>query len=248
MPAGEAPPPRRVPLLLPLHPRRGELPEGEVGRVALGVHVLDPAAGGQLVEVEARELGVAREGGDVEVHAIVDDVGVASLLQRLHHGDLLVDVGGGSRHPVGLQAAETAPIGFPLGRVALGDLGRRLPRSGRRRLQLVVALVGVRDEVAHVGDVGDEGDLVAAGQQHAAQQIREELAAHVAQVLRRVDRGSTRVDRDGRRSQRGEGHQRSRSRVVQPQLLEARRRGFGHTSIMADPKIGRGQARTATER
>ena len=41
-------------------PGGGELPEREVGRVALGLDVLDPAAGGQLVEVEVGEVGVAR--------------------------------------------------------------------------------------------------------------------------------------------------------------------------------------------
>ena len=51
--------PRRVPLLLALHAGRRELPQGEVGRVPLGLDVLDPAAGRELVEVEAGELGVA---------------------------------------------------------------------------------------------------------------------------------------------------------------------------------------------
>ena len=47
VPAGEAAAPRRVPLLLALHARRGELPEREVGRVALGLDVLDATARGR---------------------------------------------------------------------------------------------------------------------------------------------------------------------------------------------------------
>ncbi len=158
---GKPPTPRRVPLLLALHAGRGQLPEGEVGRVALGLDVLDPTGRLQVVEAEVGELGVAGEGADVEVHAVVDDVGVALGLEGLHHGDLLGDVVGGPRQDVGLEAAQATSVVGPLLRVAGRDVGRRLAGGGGRLLHLVVALVGVGDEVADVGDVGDEGDLVA---------------------------------------------------------------------------------------
>ena len=108
-----------------------ELPQGEVGRVALGLDVLDPAAGRELVEVEAGELGVARERRHVEVHAVVDHVGVALLLERADHGDLLVDVRGRARHEVGLEAAEPATVVGPLLRVERGDLRGRLAGGAR---------------------------------------------------------------------------------------------------------------------
>ena len=142
-------------------PGARELPQREVGRVALGLDLLDPAAGGELVEVEAGEVGVAGEGRHVEVHAVVDHVGVALRLQRADHRDLLVDVRGRLGQHVGLEAAEPGPVVGPLLRVEGGDLGGGLPGGGRRLLHLVLALVGVGHEVADVGDVGDERDVVA---------------------------------------------------------------------------------------
>ena len=73
-------------------PGRRQLPEREVGGVALGLDVLDAARGLELVEVEVGELGVAGERGHVEVDAVVDEVGVTLLLERADHRDLLGDV------------------------------------------------------------------------------------------------------------------------------------------------------------
>jgi hypothetical protein len=204
--------------------------------MALGLHVVDPPAGGQLVEGEAGEVGVAREGADVEVHAVVDHVRVTPILQGLDHRDLLRDVVGRPRFHVRLQAPEPAAVVLPLARVGGRDLGRRLAGGGGRRLDLVVALVGVGHQVAHVGDVDDVGDLVASRQEHPTQQVwRHDLAAHVAERLWRVDGGSARVDPHPRRLQRLEPHERPGARVVEPQLLQAgRRRAVGHPPIMAD--------------
>jgi hypothetical protein len=106
VPAGEPHAPRGVPLLQPRAAGRAELPQGEVGRVALVRHVLHPPGGLQVVEVEVGELGVAREGGHVEVDAVVDHVGVAPLLEGADQGDLLGDVVGGPGDHVGFEAAE----------------------------------------------------------------------------------------------------------------------------------------------
>ena len=150
---------------------------------------------GELVEVEVGELGVARERGHVEVHAVVDDVGVAPLLEDLDHRDLLRDVAGRTRLEVGLEAADATAIGLPLLGVELRDLGRGLAGAGRRQLHLVVGVIAVGDEVPDVGDVGDVGDVVARGRQHPPQDVREELAAHVAEVLGRVHGRAAGVDR-----------------------------------------------------
>ena len=181
----------------------------------------------ELVEVEAGEVGVGREAGRVEVHAVVDHVGVALRLEGADHRDLLVDVGGRRRADVRLEAAEAGPVGGPLLGVEGGDLRGGLARRRRRLLHLVVALVGVADEVADVGDVGDEGDVVGRRHQHPAEEVRDDLAAHVAEVLRRVDGRPAGVDADLRRRERRERPDRSGAGVVEAQGLEAGRRGRG---------------------
>ena len=232
---GKPRPHGRVPLLLAHHARRGQLPQGEVGRVALGLDVLDPARGGQLVEVEVGELGVAGEGGDVEVDAVVDDVGVPLALESLDHRDLLGDVAGGARQQVGFEAAEAPPVRLPLLCVEGRDLGRCLARLGGGQLHLVVGVVAVGDQVADVGDVGDVGDVVAGRGQHPTEEVREELAAHVPEVLWRVDGGTAGVDADRRRMQRLEGLHLAGAGVVEPHLVEPGRPSIvDHRGIMVD--------------
>ena len=238
VPAREAAAPRRVPLLLARDAGRGQLPEGEVGRVPLVLDALDPTTGGQLVEIEPRELRVAGEGRDVEVHAVGDHVGVASVLEGPHHRDLLGDVRRGLRQEVGLEAAQPTAVVGPLLGVELGDLRRRLAGRCGGLLHLVVTLVGIGHEVTDVGDVRDVGDVVAGRDEHPAQEVGEQLAAHVAEVLQGVDGGTARVDADLGRVQRLEPLHLAGARVVEAELLEPggrpRRRGFGHPGIMAD--------------
>ena len=95
-----------VPARPPVAPRRGparlaglgQLPQGEVGRVALllGAEDLPLAAADQhLVERLVGEEAVVLDGADVHVDAVVGRVGAADLDQLADHGDHLVDVVGG---------------------------------------------------------------------------------------------------------------------------------------------------------
>ena len=243
VPPGKAASPGRVPLLLSLHAGWRELPQREVGGVPLVIDVLHAAAGLELVEVDAGELGVPRERRHVEVHAVVDDVGVPLLLEGADHGDLLVDVSRRAGDEVGFEAAEPAAVGRPLLCVERGDLARRLTRGRGGELHLVVGVVAIRHEVADVGDVGDVRDLVARRDQHPTQEVREQLAAHVAQRLGRVDGGTARVDPDLGCIEWHERLQPARPRVVEPDLLEPGcRRVGGHPPIIADQPAATGTA------
>ncbi len=84
--------------------------------MALVVDALDSPAGGELVEVEPGELCVAGERGDVEVHTVVDAVGVALLLERADHGYLLGDVLRRPWHQVGLEATKSTADRRPTAR------------------------------------------------------------------------------------------------------------------------------------
>ncbi len=136
---------------------------------------------------------------------------------------------------VGLEAAQPPPVVGPLLGVAGRDLGRRLARRRGRPLQLVLALVGVGDEVAHVGDVGDVGDLVPGGQQHPAQEVGHQLAAHVAEGLGGVDGGAAGVDADLPRLERHQGRDLPGAGVVEPEVLQPGGHHVrSHPPIMAD--------------
>ena len=88
--------------------------------------VLHAAAGGELVEVEAGEVGVAGERRDVEVDAVVDHVGVALLLERRTMA-ICSSMCAAARGTRSGSRQQPAPVVGPLLRVEGGDLAAVLP-------------------------------------------------------------------------------------------------------------------------
>ncbi len=105
---------------------------------------------------------------------------------------------------VGLDHSQSAEIGLELPGVPLGDLPGVPVLSARRDFQLVVALVGVGGEVAHVGDVDDVAHPPALPAQYPLERVGEDVGPHVADVLGRVDGRPARVHADLGRTGRGE--------------------------------------------
>src|SRR3546814_14662596 len=64
----------------------------------------------------------------------------------------------------------------------------------RSFLHLVVAGVGVRGQVADVGDVDDMAQLVTLERQGTAQRVGEDIGAHVADMLIIIDGRSAAID------------------------------------------------------
>jgi hypothetical protein len=147
-----------------------------------------------------------RERRDAEVHAVVGDVRVAAVEQRLDHALHALDVLGRARVRVGLDAAE----GLPAVEV-------RLLPAPRERLERLAALDGVADRlVVHVRHVRDEAHLVAALLQPADHHVEEQERRPVPDVRVPVDRGPAGVDRHPRRVRRVELLHATRERVVEP--------------------------------
>ena len=191
MPAGEAVAPGRGPPHDVL--RRGFFPQGEVAGEAFLLLAVKFAGGGEhLLDDAAAELsvfvGLLLVFAHVEVHRAVADVGVAGVEYLLHEGYLLHDVAAG----VGLYARGQHAEALHGGVVAVGVVLRHL--HGLQLLQarllgyLVLALVGVVLQVAHVGDVAHVAHLVAQMLQVAEDDVEGDGGAGVAQVGVAVDR------------------------------------------------------------
>ena len=180
VPAGPARAPGGVPRRLA---RLRRLPHREVAGVALAGRV---RVGGRehLVDALAAQRAVAGEAAHVEVDVALGRVAVPGVDEPLHERDHLGHVPGGARLVGGRQAAEHV----------VGARERALVAHGDVPVGDAVAL-GVRDDlVVDVGDVADEGDVVPARGQPAADDVEGDAAADVAHVRRGLHGRPAQVD------------------------------------------------------
>ena len=184
--------PARPPVTPRRRPRRlarlGQLPQGEVGRVALALgadHLALAAAGEHVVERLLRQQAVVLDRAHRQVHAVVGAVGAADLQQLADHLDHLVDPLRRARD-VGRTLEADAVHGVPPHRLAAhGDLGGIA----------ALALGPLDDLVLDVGDVGDEPDVEPAPREVAPQDVVLQRRPAVAEVRRAVHGGAAQVDR-----------------------------------------------------
>ncbi len=101
---------------------------------------------------------------------------------------------GGLAEHLGIQAAQAPAVAQPLLGVLPRDVLGAPPGLLGGELDLVVPRLVVVGEVADVGDVDDVGDAQPLGEQRALEQVGEEVRAHVADVLVRVDGRPAGVD------------------------------------------------------
>ena len=169
VPAGAALAPRRVPGRLTGF---GGLPEREVERVLLDVVDVDARAGLQIFDRLVAELAVVLEVQRAVVHVTVDLIGVALVDERRDDVDDLLDVFGRLRVHGRLADAERVCVGEVLGDVFF-----------RNFLARDALFVGALDDlVVHVGEVLHKRHLVAAVLQIAAQHVKHDDRARIADV------------------------------------------------------------------
>ena len=88
MPARKAAPPGRIPLLLPSHIRRGELPECEVRGIALARNIADAPFRELGFEVEPRKRGpVGSTGAPAQLRAAAPQAGPAKPADQAKPAD-----------------------------------------------------------------------------------------------------------------------------------------------------------------
>jgi hypothetical protein len=142
-------------------------------------------------------------------------VGKALGLELGRELDHLRHVAAGPRVLIGGQDVQRGDVDEESGRVELRDVQHRTPFARRCHLELVLAGVGVGHRVPHVGDVDDVTYLDAAPAEGAAERVREDVRAHVAQVRERVHGGPAAVHA-GHRTGRSEVLHPATQRVIQP--------------------------------
>ena len=109
---------------------------------------------------------------------------------------------------------EFVAVALELRDIEIRDFARRLALGARGLFDLVLAGVRVGGHVADVGDVHHVADFVAVELERAAQRIDEHIRAHIAQMLRQIDRRPARVVGHHRRIERLEFLDPAAERVV----------------------------------
>ena len=165
----------------------GGLPQGKVERVVLVLVLLDARANHKVVDVAARDLTIVGIAAHGKVHiAVIGCVSVALLDKRLDHGDHGTDLLGGAGTHIRIEHVGSAHDANELIRELRRDLG------GRTAL-----LVGALDDlVIDIGKVLGERDLVAARDEPAANHVKADERAGVADVDVVVDRGAAHIHAD----------------------------------------------------
>ena len=186
VPAGAAVAPGAFPVRLA---GLGGLPHREISGVLLQIviHLAAqlPVAALQIVQLQVAQLAVVGIGLDAEIHiAVAGHVGVAGLNEVADDGDDLLDMLGGAGTDGGLHHVE-----------ALGILDvLRLELAGHLQHGDALLLALLDELVVNVGDVGHKNDLVAPVLQIAAQRVKDDHGAGVADVYKVVHGGAADVD------------------------------------------------------
>src|SRR5437016_10985723 len=161
MPPRRAPPPRRVPLHLPVLTGRGSPPHREVAGTAFTLHHFDARALALAFAVEASELSVVVVLGSVEVQPGRERIAPAALVEDRGELDHLRYVVRRLAPDVGFENSKPLDVLFERPGVVLGDLPGVPTLAASREFELVVTLIGVRGEVTDVGDVEDVANVEA---------------------------------------------------------------------------------------
>ena len=172
-----------------------EFPQREVGRMFLfpEVHAL---AGFLSLDVEPREVSVVRLLRGVEIDAVGGPISVAVLLDVGDEFDLLGDMVGRAAQHRRVLDVQQLHVGDESVGVEPGDFPCRLARAPRALLHLVLAGVGVRGEMADIGDVHHVPHAISVPLEHPLQHVLEQERPVVADVLVVVDRRPAGVQPD----------------------------------------------------
>ena len=221
MPARSALAPGAVPFHLPGFASGRLAPDREILRMALALDRLDPAL--DIVAPGTGQPAIIRHGADVEIEAAVQFVAML-VGDAFGEGDHLFDMVGGDRpfrRLADIEPVDILPIGIG---IIFGDIPRRLAGLRRCLFHLVIAGIGIGGQMADIGDIDDMGEPVALPAQRPAQQIGENIGAHIADMLIIIDGRAAgidprlaRMDRDERlhlASQAVEQFQRVRGIVI----------------------------------
>ena len=126
----------------------------------------------------------------VEIDVAAGRIGVAGVQQLGDDLDIVINkAGGGLHHVRAFDVQLAAVIKEGIG-IVLGHLHDGLVLPVGALEHLVLALVSIRGQVAHVRDVHDTVDAVAGIAQELFQHVLHDIAAEVADVGEMIHRGA----------------------------------------------------------
>ena len=195
VPARIAHAPRRIPLeRLILEFRLGE-PEHEVVLVALVLVLFDALAhaDGQILLAEIVEHEILFQLRGVEIDVAARLIGIAGVQQLCNDADVVVDAVRRRLNHVGALDVEFLAVGEERVGIEFRDLHDRLVLAARALEHLVLALVRVGGQMAHVGDVHHALDVIARIAQVFFQNILHDVAAQIADVREVIHSGAAGV-------------------------------------------------------
>ena len=136
---------------------------------------------------------VALELARIEVHIAASDIGIAGVEQLRDDLDIIVDQARCGLDDVGALDVELLAVGEERVGIELGDLHDGLVLALGALEHLVLALIGIRGQVSHVGDVHDAVYVVARVAQVFLQHVLHDIGAQVTDVGEVVHRGTAGV-------------------------------------------------------
>ena len=195
MPAGIAHAPGRVPFQrLVLELGLGE-PQHKVVLVALvGVllHALADAHSQILLVVIVEDVVPLQLTG-VEIHVAAGQIRVPSVDELGDDLDIVVNKAGSGLHHIRTLDVQLPAVLEKRVGVILGDLHDGLVLALGALEHLVLALIGIRGQVSHVGDVHDAVHVVSGVAQVLLQHVLHDIGAQVADVGKVVHGGAAGV-------------------------------------------------------
>ena len=159
-------------------------PQDKVRRIALVRGHLDPRTSNHVIHTAARQLAIARHGGDAEQHMPLSHIGMAFFDQQRDHGNHLVNEGGGTRLMVRRQRPQCGYIA-----VKAGDrIVTQLP-------DINIAFSGTGDDlVINIGDVAHIGHLRIVMTQQTHQHVKYDNRPRIADMNAVIDRWPAGID------------------------------------------------------
>ena len=212
MPARGAFAPGRVPFHLTFFARRGSAPNREVRCVTLAFDIADAAF--DWARGVAGEAAVIRDGRRIEIEAGRQRIAMlfGDALTKLDH---LLDMFGGDGPASWLVNVQGVDVALESLRVVRGDVPDAPAFACGRGFHLVIPGIGIRGQVANIGNVDDVRHLQPRHAKRAGQRVGEDISAQVSEMGVVIDRWAAGIDAGMARGDRLEFANRARQTVEQ---------------------------------
>ena len=133
------------------------------------------------------------QSGRIEVHIAASQIGFPLFQKGLYHMDILINTVGSRLHHIRALDIQLVAVREERIGIVFRDFhdGLVLPTGALEHL--VLAGIGIRGQMAHVGDIHDALDVIPGIAQSLLQHILHDVGAQIADVGKVVHRGTAGV-------------------------------------------------------